>query len=122
MIRLGAIKSHDCAGVNRREFLRVGGTSLFCLSLPGLFQAQAQGAADPANDISCIFLFLWGGPPHQDTFDLKPSAPDGIRGPSQPIATRVPGIRFGELLPRLAGSNQLFTVVRSATHRETEHP
>jgi hypothetical protein len=108
--------------VSRREFLRVGGTSLFGLSLPGLFQAQAEGAADPTNDISCIFLFLWGGPPHQDTFDLKPSAPDGIRGPYQPIATRVPGIRFGELLPRLAASNQRFTIIRSATHRETEHP
>ena len=122
MIRLGDMLARDCAGVTRREFLQVGGASVLGLSLSDLFRAQALGAADPGKDVAVIFLFLWGGPPHQDTFDLKPSAPDSIRGPYQPIATQTPGIRFGELLPRLAQNNKLFTIVRSATHRETEHP
>jgi hypothetical protein len=122
MIHLGKMRVRDCAGVTRREVLQVGGASLLGLSLPDLFRAQTLGAMDSAKDISVILLFLWGGPPHQDTFDLKPAAPDSIRGPYRPIATQVPGIQFGELLPRLAQTNKLFTIVRSATHRETEHP
>ncbi|MGE0606117.1 MAG: DUF1501 domain-containing protein [Pirellulales bacterium] len=107
---------------SRREFLQVGAAGALGLSLPGLLRAQEAGLADGDNDISVILLFLWGGPPQQDMFDLKPKAPDGIRGLYQPIATRTPGIQICELLPQLAQTSDLYTIVRSATHNDTEHP
>jgi len=122
MIRLGETNIQTCSGSSRRELLQVGAASCLGLSLPGLLRARAAGAAEPGNDVSVILLFLWGGPPHQDTWDLKPAAPDSIRGPFKQIATQVPGIQVGEHLPKLASTNQLFTIVRSATHRDTEHP
>src|SRR5207247_2323251 len=75
-------------------------------------QSLRGGAADK----SCIFILLCGGPSHLDTWDLKPAAPDGIRGPYKPIATTVPGMRLSELHPRLAGLTQHFALIRSMTH------
>jgi hypothetical protein len=71
-----------------------------------------NGAADKA----CIFLLLCGGPSHLDTWDLKPEASDGIRGPYRPIATTVPGMRLCELHQRLATLTQHFCLIRSMTH------
>jgi hypothetical protein len=122
MIRLGENEMRTCGGRSRREFLQVGAASFLGLSLPGLFRAQALGAADRRNDVSCILLFLWGGPPQSDLFDLKPEAPDAYRGPFKPIPTQVPGIQISEHLPLLARSSKLYTIVRSAHHRDTEHP
>ena len=122
MFGIGSTKIQTCAGVDRREFLEVGATSLLGLSLPNLFRAQALGAADPANELSCISLFLWGGPPQQDTWDMKPDAPDAYRSVYEPISTQLPSIQVCELMPKLARINDLFTVVRSATHEEVEHP
>lgn len=122
MYTLGSFTTRTCAGLSRRELLQVGAASYLGMSLPGWLAAAEQGAADPNSDVSCILLFLWGGMPQLDTFDLKPRAPDSIRSPFSGIATQVPGIQFCEHLPRLAAANKLFTVVRSATHRETEHP
>ncbi len=122
MIALKPTFLRNCSGVTRRQWLEVGAASFLGLSLPEYFRARAAGLADPARDVSCILLFLWGGPPHQDTFDLKREAPDSVRGPYQPIACRTPGIEVCELLPRLAQESELYTIVRSATHRETEHP
>jgi hypothetical protein len=102
--------------------LQLGAAGFLGLSLPELLRAQALGYADRDRDVSCILLFLWGGPPQSDTFDLKPDAPDTIRGLYNPIATRVPGVQICELLPKLAGVNDLYTIVRSSTHRDTEHP
>ena len=64
--------------LHRREFLRAGGASLFGLSLPQLLQAQSRFR--PARPKACIVLFMWGGPAQQDTWDLKPDAPDVYRG------------------------------------------
>jgi uncharacterized protein (DUF1501 family) len=122
MLSIGSFAARTCSGPTRRELLQVGATSFLGLSLPGWLRAAEQGAADPANDVSCILLFLWGGMPQLDTFDLKPRAPDSIRSTFNSISTQVPGIAFCEHLPRLASINKLITVVRSATHRETEHP
>jgi hypothetical protein len=69
-----------------------------------------------AAERSCIFVLLCGGPSHLDTWDLKPEAPDGIRGPYRPIATTVPGIRLCELHTRLAHLAQHFSLIRSMTH------
>ena len=77
------------------------------LSLPGLLQAEARGreAIGPrSSHKSVIMVYLSGGLSHQDTFDLKPDAPDGIRGEFKPIATRLPGVQISELLPQIAGS------------------
>jgi hypothetical protein len=75
-----------------------------------------QGARGVAAEKSCIFILLCGGPSHLDTWDLKPEAPEGIRGPYKPLATKVPGMRISELHPRLARLTQHFSLIRSMTH------
>ena len=68
-----------------------------------------------------IMVYLSGGLAHQDTFDLKPEAPDGIRGEFKPIATRLPGVQVGELLPRIAGLMDKLAVIRSIVGLRDEH-
>src|SRR5438874_1269657 len=88
-----------CDGHSRRSFLQIGGLALGGLSLPALLQAQAraasptQAAAGGSAHKAVIMIYLAGGLAHQDTFDLKPSAPAGIRGEFRPIATRLPGVQ-----------------------------
>jgi Protein of unknown function (DUF1501) len=113
-----------CDGLHRRELLRVGGLSLFGLSLPHLLAAQAQ-ASTPGRERSfgraknVIFLWLQGGPPQHETFDPKPDAPAEIRGEFKPIQTNVPGVHFSELLPRTAAIADKLAVVRSlCTHSD----
>src|ERR671937_67763 len=79
------------------------------------------GAA-PKKARACILLFMWGGPAQQDTWDPKPQAPAEYRGEFKPIPTNVPGIQVCEHLPRLARHADKYTVVRSLTHRDTNHP
>ena len=91
-----------CPGpISRRELLRVGGSGLLGLSLSRLLEAEERKVITPRAD-SCIILFLNGGPSHLDMWDMKPEAPDGIRGEFKPISTSVPGIPFSEHLPKLA--------------------
>lgn len=104
----------------RRELLRAGTLALAGLSLPSWFALQARAAATGKAKHG-IFVFLNGGPSQLDTFDLKPDAPDGIRGPYRPIATNVVGIRISEKLPRLAQVANKYAIVRSATHRLLAH-
>ena len=108
--------------LTRRGLLQVGSASFLGLSLPQLLRAQEVGLAAKNNDLSVILLFMWGGMPHQDMWDLKPGAPDDIRGPYQPIETNVPGIQIGELMPQCAKIADQYTLVRSVTHTEVEHP
>src|SRR3569833_541400 len=89
----------NCAGVSRRRLLEAGTISAAGHTLTDLYLPQAAAAA---NGKSCIFIFLWGGPPQHETFDPKPDAPSDIRGEFKPIDTNVPGVRFCELLPRTA--------------------
>lgn len=70
---------------------------------------------------SCIVLFMFGAPAHQDLWDLKPGAPDHIRGEFQPIASSVPDVRVGELLPRLAERAHQLVQIRSVTHADNTH-
>jgi hypothetical protein len=74
------------------------------------------GARRGAAEKSCIFILLCGGPSHLDTWDLKPAAPEEIRGPYKPIATTVPGMRISELHPQLAKLTKHFCLIRSMTH------
>src|SRR5262245_29185661 len=105
--------------ISRRQLLHAGGIGALTLGLPGLVAARidedhpARGAA---ADKSCIFLLLCGGPSHLDTWDLKPAAPEGIRGPYRPSASTVPGMRLSELHPRLSRLAQHFSLIRSLTH------
>jgi len=114
-----------CDGISRRELLRVGGLSTLGLSLPLLLRAtESQGKGQAASRSfghakNVIFLWLQGGPPQHETFDPKPDAPAEIRGDFGAIQTNVPGIRFGELLPRTAARADKLAVVRSiCTHSD----
>jgi hypothetical protein len=108
-----------CDGINRRSFLRLGALAMGGLSLPTLLQAQQQAGRLSAKSV--IMVYLSGGLSHHDSFDLKPDAPSEIAGEFRPIATRVPGIRIGEHLPRLAGMMDKLAVVRSIVGLRDEH-
>jgi len=105
--------------ISRRRFLQAGGLSALTLASPGLVAASVdrdRRLGGGAAEKSCIFILLCGGPSHLDTWDLKPAAPAEIRGPYQPIATKVPGMQISELHPRLATLTQHFSLIRSMTH------
>ncbi|HMC65381.1 MAG TPA: DUF1501 domain-containing protein [Gemmataceae bacterium] len=110
-----------CTGWTRRQLLQVGGAGLFGLSLPRVLAAETAQPAPKARAKSVMFLYLFGGPSQLDTFDMKPDAPSGIRGPFRPIASRTPGLRICEHLPRLAQASDQFCVIRSMTHRHNDH-
>ncbi len=104
---------------SRRGFLQVGGLGLGGLCLPQLLRAEAKaGVTSPK---SVILIYLVGGPPHQDMFDLKPDAPAEVAGPWKPAATNVPGIRIGEAFPRIARMMDRFTVIRSLVGNQADH-
>jgi hypothetical protein len=119
MLHLTGPGSRLCDGLSRREWLRLGGLALGGLTLPVLLGARGAGHAGKAR--SCIQLFMWGGPSQHETFDLKPDAPDGVRGEFRPIATRVPGVRICEHLPLLAARTDRFAILRSVTHTGVNH-
>src|SRR5690242_14548641 len=123
MLHLLGSGSRLCDGVTRREFLRVGGLGAAGLTLPSLLRQQARAAASTKGPRakSVIQLFMWGGPSQHETFDLKPDAPEGIRGAFKPIATNVPCIRICEHLPRLAGMADRYAILRSVTHTGVNH-
>jgi hypothetical protein len=108
----------------RRQFLRVGALGGFGLSLPPLLRAEALAKAAGRGESrpkSCIFIFLWGGPSHIDTFDMKPLAPDNIRGEFRPIQTTVPGTHIVEHLPRTARLAEHFSIIRTLHHNKFIH-
>lgn len=111
----------SCGGLTRRELLQVGGAGLLGLSLPRVWAAEAAQSERRGRARSVLFLFLFGGPSQTDTFDMKPDAAEGIRGPFRPIASRTPGLRICEHLPRLAQVSDRFCVVRTLTHRHNDH-
>lgn len=113
-----------CAGPgNRREFLRAGLAAFGSLSLPGLLHWRAQ-AGLPSNTERTAIIVVWlrGGASHLETFDPKPDAPSEYRGPYSAIATRTPGLRVGELLPRLAAVSDKYAILRSMAHTGGGHP
>ena len=91
--------------LSRRSLLQATGLAALPMALPGMVAAgvnPATGLGKVAAERSCIFVLLCGGPPHIDTWDLKPEAPDTIRGPYKPIATKVPGMQISELHTEMA--------------------
>jgi hypothetical protein len=103
--------------------LQIGGLALGGLALSDLLRLEARAGTPTSarSHKSVILVYLSGGLAHQDTFDLKPEAPAEVRGEFQPIATKVPGIAFGEMLPRLAGVADKLAVVRSLVGQRDEH-
>ncbi len=117
MIRVDAKKPvHFCDGLTRRDFLHAGSLSVLGLGLPAMQALAAAGTVARDRDINCILLFLVGGPSQLDTWDMKPDAPEEVRGPFRPIATKVPGVQVSEIFPRLATMMDKVSLVRSVYH------
>ncbi|MCO6455370.1 MAG: DUF1501 domain-containing protein [Pirellulaceae bacterium] len=115
-------------GLSRRELLRVGGLSALGLSLsqphavlPAAQLAAAGGEASFGKAKACIVLFLLGGPPQHETWDPKPDAPTDVRGDFQPIASAVPGLAVGELMPRTATLTDRIAVLRAMSTADNAH-
>jgi hypothetical protein len=109
------------APVNRRSFLHMGAVGLGGLSLADVLRRRAAAENGGPQDTSLIFIWLPGGPPHMEMYDLKPEAPDEYRGLFSPIRTVVPGLDVCELLPRHAGLADKFNIVRSIAHTFADH-
>ena len=115
----------NCPGpIARREFLRAGVLGLGGLTMPQLFQMRAAHAAATGQseaDTSVIFVWMPGGPPHMDMYDMKPDAPEEYRGAFRPIHTTVPGLDVCEHMPLHAKVAHKFNIVRSISHQFADH-
>ncbi|MBM3836858.1 MAG: DUF1501 domain-containing protein [Verrucomicrobia bacterium] len=107
---------------SRRHLLKVGGLGLLGLTMPRLLRAaESQKKGPLAKAKSVIFLYQFGGPSHIDMFDMKPEAPEAIRGSHKPAATKADGIAINERLPRLAKVMDKVTLIRSVHHHMKNH-
>ncbi len=129
MLLIPGQSSRTCEGWSRREWLRVGSLGGLSLGLPQLL--STRGSAETALPVdrgagfgrakACIVLFLFGAPAHQDTWDLKPTAPAEVRGEFAPIATNVSDITISEHLPLLSSRVDKLAQIRSVTHPDNTH-
>ena len=117
MFSIGDAKVRQCSGPSRRSFMQVGVSALGGLSLVGFNRLDAAGAVQSTAKIkNCITLFLVGSPGHLDTWDMKPDAPEDIRGAFKPISTNVPGVQICEHFPLMARMMDKVALVRSLYH------
>src|SRR5215831_4358174 len=122
MLKVFGRGARDCDGITRRSFLQAGILGLGGLTVPDFFRLQARGAAnEPGQRRSVILFWLSGGPGHMETWDPKPEAPREFRGPFGSIATSVPGVRFGELMPEQARIMDRLAVLRTVNHGSGDH-
>ena len=112
--------SRFCDGVSRRNFLKIGGLGLGGLSLPQLLRAEAHAGTGRSHK-AIIMIFLPGGPPHQDMYDIKADAPSEIRGEFKAIKTNVPGIHICEQLPLMARMMDKLVPIRSIVGAKDRH-
>ena len=113
-----------CPGpISRRSFLQTGTLGLGGLALSDLLRLRADAATGggSGSDTSVIFVWLPGGPPHMETYDMKPDAPSDYRGVFNPISTNVAGMDICELMPRHARIADKFNIVRSIAHKFADH-
>ncbi|MED5402101.1 MAG: DUF1501 domain-containing protein [Planctomycetota bacterium] len=121
----GSTQQGFCDGISRRRILEVGSLATAGLGLPGLLARQA--AAAPQSDATfgkakrVILLFMWGGPAHQDTWDMKPDGPVATRGEFRPIGTNVPGLHITEHLPLVSRHADKLAVIRSVGQEDNNH-
>jgi hypothetical protein len=122
MLTIFGKENRFCDGVSRRSFLKIGmlGLGATTLSLPEILRAEARAGVRSSHK-AVINIFLGGGPPHQDMWDIKTEAPKEIRGEFKPIATRVPGLQIGEVFPRIAQMMDKFAVIRSVVGAKGGH-
>jgi hypothetical protein len=122
MLFVGRQRERTCQTLTRRAFLQAGASTILGLSLADLLRQRALGGAPMAGSArSVLLLWLWGGPAHLDTWDLKPDAPLEFRGLFSPIATKVPGIRICELFPQLAQLSDTYAIIRSLHTGSNDH-
>ena len=108
--------------ISRRSVLQAGGGALGGLGLSRLLEAQEKSTAKQHVDHpAVIFVWLPGGPPHMEMYDLKPDAPEDYRGIYKPIETTVPGMEICELFPRQAKVADKFNIIRSVHHKFADH-
>jgi len=110
-----------CDRVSRRSFLKIGalGLGAGAFNLADVLRAEAAGSASSHKAV--IHVFLGGGPPHQDMWEIKTDAPSEIRGEFRPISTAVPGIQIGETFPRIASIMDKCAVIRSVVGAVDRH-
>jgi hypothetical protein len=117
-------KGETMHNISRRDMLGIGGAGLAGLTLPNLLRAEAanrQAGRARGRAKNVIFIWQQGGPPHQDTWDMKPLAPADMRGELNPIATDLPGYTVCELMPRLSRMIGHLTIVRGVNHHIADH-
>ena len=113
----GRGRARTCDGVTRRDVLHAGALGLAGFGLPHYLAARERHGVRPGcENRSVIMIFNLGAPSHLDTWDMKPEAPAEIRGPFQPIPTKVPGIQVSELFPGHAKVAEHSAFVRSCHH------
>jgi hypothetical protein len=115
MLTIFGQKQRFCDGISRRSFLQIGAFSFgtASLTLTDILRAEARAGTTSNRHKAVINIFLGGGPPHQDMWDIKTEAPAEIRGEFKPIATKVPGIQIGEVFPQIAARMDKCVVIRS---------
>lgn len=118
MLTLWGAKQRFCDGISRRDFLKLGSLGVAGLSLVDVLRCQASTGRRPK---SVIYVVLGGGPSHIDMYDLKPDAPEDIRGPFRPIATRMPGVQICEHMPFQAGIMDQLALLRGIRSVENDH-
>lgn len=123
MFSIAPMNNPTCAGISRRHLLQVGSLTGLGLSLPTLFRLQQLAASEgkPRRDVNCILIWTQGGTSHHDTFDPKPDAPVSIRGEFNVIDTPTPGIKFTEVLPRMAREQKRFALLRGWNPENGSH-
>ncbi|MCA9117587.1 MAG: DUF1501 domain-containing protein, partial [Planctomycetaceae bacterium] len=121
----GRYGKDNCDGYSRRDLIRIGSSSLLGLSLPGMFRAQARAAESDSQRYGgpgfgkakhVILLYLQGGPSHLDLWDPKTDVPDNVKSIFQPIDTKISGVQFTELLPKMASEVDKLTLIRSMSY------
>jgi hypothetical protein len=124
-IRTATDNRETTARCSRREIVQAGTLGLLGLGLPQFLQnraaANTNAGANGGRAKACIFLFMWGGPSQLETFDLKPNAPQEVRGEFQPIATQTAGLQIGEHFQYLAQRTDEVAIIRSLTHSDPAH-
>jgi hypothetical protein len=127
MLTIHGPRQRFCDGVSRRSFLKIGGFAMGAvggLTLPEILRAEdrsRQLGGGKSRGKSLINVFLGGGPPHQDMWDLKMDAPSEIRGEFSPISTSVPGVQIGECFPKIAAMFDKFAAIRSVVDCDGSH-
>lgn len=112
---------HCSRPVTRRSFLQAGTIGVGGLGLHHLMAMRARAAAGAPQDTACIFVWLPGGPPHMEMYDMKPEAPSEYRGEFSPVRTNVAGIEVCELLPLHTKIADKFSIIRSVQHTFSDH-